>query len=250
MEAAAPDGGVPSIAAPAAAPVQPVVAPTPAAVAPIPEPAKVSPQLNYTDPASKQVGTMLSDAGVDPLKARDAITANGGQVTPEIYAALSAKHGEGMASLLAGQMSKLHDAGIAKGTEKDNAVYAQVKEAFKGISEQSGQETWAELSGWAKDNIDNDQRKDINAAIAQGGFVAQLAVQELVNAFQQSGDYSQDMIGIEGDNVPNAPTGGDLTRQEYNTQLDALIAKGHVYGQSKEINTLQARRTRSAQRSL
>jgi len=249
MEAASPDGGVSPVAAPEAAPTPAAVAPV--AVAPAPaEAPKAAPQLNYKDPASKQMGTMLSDAGIDPVLARDAVTANNGQCTPEIYAALVTKHGEGMASLLAGQMTQLHTAGVEKASTADQAVYTQVEEAFKGITEQGGKETFGELAGWAKENIPNDQRKELNAAIAQGGFVAKLAVQELVNAFQQSGDYSQDMVGLEGDNVPNAPQGGDLSRQEYNSQLDALLAKGHVYGQSVEINTLDARRTRSAQRGI
>ena len=246
QEAAAPEGGQPPVAAPAATP--PVAAPAVAPVAPVE--AKIVPQLNYTDPAAKQVGGMLSEAGVDPIKARDAITANNGKCTPEIYAALELKHGAGMASILAGQMSQLHDAGVSKGNAADAAVYAQVEAAFKGVTEQSGKETFAELSTWAKDNIPVEQRKELNAAIAQGGFVAQLAVQELTNAYQESGDYSQEMVGIEGDNVPAAPKGGDLTRQEYNMELDALLDKGHVYGQSKEIQTLDARRTRSAQRGI
>lgn len=248
QEEQAADGGVAPVAAPAA--VAPVQAPTPE-VAPEATPvAKPTPQLNYKDPASKQVGTMLTAAGIDPIQARDAITANDGQCTPEIYAALVEKHGEGMASVLVSQMNQLHKAGLAKGTKADEAIYAQVEEAFKGITEQSGAETFAELSTWAKDNISLEDRKELNAAIAYGGMIAKLAVQELTNMFQESGDYGQPMIGLEGDNVPSAPKGGDLTRQDYNAQLDALLAKGHVYGQSNEIATLDARRTRSAQRGI
>lgn len=255
MEAAAADGvpaagGLPVTPAVAPGAVQPIAEPVAKVETPVTPVVKPVAPLNYADPASKQVGSMLKNAGVDPVQARDAITANGGECTPEIYAALVAKHGEGMASLLAGQMVKLHEAGVAKGAAKDEAVYTQVAEAFKDVTEQTGHETWQELSGWAKDNIENEQRKELNAAIAQGGFVAKLAVQELVNAFQKSGDYGQEMIGITGDNVASVPTGGDLTRQEYTRELDALLAKGHVYGTSKEINTLDARRTRSAQRGI
>lgn len=234
------------------APVTPEVVPSEGAVPPAlaePEVKEVSP-IDYASPAAKQVGSMLSDAGVDPAKARDAINANGGKCTPDIYAALVAKHGEGMASLLAGQMSQLHTEGVAKSNAQDNAVYTQVADAFKGITEQSGKETWGELSEWAKTNVTNEDRKALNAVIQQGGMGAKLAVQELINAFQNSGDYSQEMKGIEGDNVPNAPKGGDITRGEYNTQLDALIAKGHNYNTSQEVKSLQARRAKSAQRGL
>lgn len=248
QEAQAPEGGAaPAASAPAQAPAAQPAAP--AQPVPTPAPAQ-TPKLNYDNPAAKQVGDMLSGAGVDPLKARDAIAANGGTCTPEIYAALEAKHGAGMASLLANQMSALHKSGVDKGNAADNAVYDQVKEAFKGVTEQTGQETFAELSTWAKTNIPNDQRKELNAVIAQGGMGAKLAIQELINAFQNSGDYSQEMVGIEGDNVPNAPKGGDLTRNEYNTELDALLAKGHNYETSQQIKQLQARRAKSAQRGI
>ena len=250
MEEAGPDGAASGGQPTPPAAVAPEVA-TP--VTPPATPEVVKPtvtNINYKDPASKQASDMLVAAGVDPLQARDAITANGGQCTPEIYAALQAKHGEGMAGLLANQMAQLHAAGVEKGNQQDAAVYTQVEKAFEGVTEQGGKETWAELSSWAKENIDNDQRKQLNAAIAQGGFVAQLAVQELVNAFQESGEYSQDMKGLEGDNVPSATKGGDLTRQEYGTELDALLEKGHDYNTSKEVKALQARRTRSAGRGI
>lgn len=215
------------------------------------EPTKEKPSgVTYTDPVAKQVSDMLTSAGLDSAKSRDAITANNGQCTPEIFAALVEKHGEGMATLLSNQMTQIHTASVDKATEQDKAIYSQVADAFKGVTEQSGEQTWGELSTWAKENVSNEDRKELNAVIAQGGMGAKLAVQELVNLFQQSGSYSQEMVGLEGDNVPNAAAGGDLSRNEYNTQLDALLAKGHDYNTSKEVAALQARRARSAQRSL
>jgi len=238
-----------SVAAPAVAPVPtPEVVQAPKAPVEVSKPAVTN--VTYKDPASKQVGSMLKDAGIDPVKARDAITANGGTCTPEIYAALSAKHGEGMASLLSTQMTALHATGVEKANKADEAVYTQVQEAFAGTTEQGGKETWAELSGWAKDNIPNDQRKELNAIIQQGGMAAKLAVQELVNTFQKSGDFGQEMIGVEGDNIPSVPAGGDITSLEYSKELDVLLAKGHDYNTSKEVKTLQARRARSAQRNI
>ena len=215
------------------------------------EPKKVeTPQVTYTDPVAKQVSDMLTSAGLDSAKSRDAITANGGKCTPEIFAALVEKHGEGMATLLSNQMTQIHTEGVTKASEQDQAIFSQVADAFKGVTEQTGEQTWGELSGWAKENVSNDDRKELNAVIAQGGMGAKLAVQELVSLFQQSGSYSQEMVGLEGDNKPNAPKGGDLSRNEYNTQLDALLAKGHDYNTSQEVAALQARRQRSATRSL
>jgi len=251
------EDGAPAAAQAAPAVGEPVYKPAPVTEAPAPVAEPQAPQpvpeepkqkLNYDNPAAKQTGDMLSAAGVDPLKARDAVTANGGQCTPEIYEALVKQHGEGMASLLATQMTQLHKQGVEKGNAQDQAVYDQVQEAFKGVTEQSGKETWNELSAWAKTNVPTDQQKELNKLLGQGGMAAQLAVQELTNAFQKSGEYTQPMEGIEGDNVPNAPKGGDLTRSDYNTELDALLAKGHNYETSREVKALQARRAKSAQR--
>lgn len=231
--------------------VEPTKAPTPAQE-PTPEkaPKKEPTKVSYTDSAAKQVSDMITEAGLDAAQARDAITANGGKCTPEIYKALVEKHGEGMASLLSSQMTQVHTDQVDASNAQDKAIYTQVADAFKGVTEQSGEETWSELSTWAKANVSNDDRKELNAVIAQGGMAAKLAVQELVSMFQQSGDYSQEMVGLEGDNVPNAGKGGDLTRQEYNTELDVLLAKGHDYNTSREVKALQARRARSATRSI
>lgn len=257
---AAPEAGSP---APAAAPAQVTGEPqyreappatqtpapaTPPVVAPVIE--TVKPELNYKNPAAKQVGDMLKDAGVNPTQARDAVAANGGNCTPEIFQALAAKHGEGMAGLLASQMTQLHSAGVDKAKAHDQAVYTQVQEAFKGTTEQTGEQTWGELQGWARENISKEDQAELNKALKQGGFVTKLAVQELVKAFQESGDFSQEMVGVEGDNLPAASAGGDITRQEYNVELDALLAKGHDYNNSKEVKALQARRARSASRNI
>lgn len=251
QEAVSPEAAAPSATPatpPAATPTPSTPPATPVAATPEVKPEPV--QLNYNNPAAKQAGDMLSAAGVDPVKARDAITANGGQCTPEIYQALVNKHGEGMASLLANQMTQLHKAGVEKGKESDQAVYTQVEEAFKGVTTQTGEETWKELSAWAKTNVDAAQQVELNKVLSQGGLAAKLAVQELITMFQGSGDYAQEMVGLEGDNRPAAPKGGDLTRGEYNAELDKLLAKGHSYETSSEVKALQVRRARSAQRGI
>lgn len=249
------EGGGEGAAAPAAEPkVEPTAKAAPTkepATPPAQEPATKEPaQVSYTTPAAKQVSDMIVEAGLDAAQARDAVNANGGKCTPEIYKALVEKHGEGMASLLSAQMTQVHTEQVEASTAQDKAIYTQVEEAFKGVTEQTGAETWSELSTWAKTNVSNDDRKELNAVIAQGGMAAKLAVQELVNMFQQSGDYSQEMVGLEGDNVPNAGKGGDLTRKEYNTELDVLLSKGHDYNTSREVKALQARRARSATRNI
>ena len=199
--------------------------------------------VSYTDPVAKQVDDLLEAAELSPSKAREAIKGNNGDMTPEIYQALVAKHGEGLAGLLASQMTAAYKEAVDRGNAQQKEVYDFVAEQFKGVTEQSGEESWKELDAWAKDNIDLEKRKELNKIIAQGGMIAKLAVQELVNTFKKSGDFTQEMVGLEGDSTP--PTGGGepLSRAAYGSELDKLLNAGESYD-SPKVKALQARRTR------
>ena len=193
---------------------------------------------------------MLVEAGLQPDDTLAAIEANGGIVTPEIYKAISDKHGDGMASLIVGQMSALQATAATKTKAANEGIYTQVKEAFEGITEQSGEDTWKELSNWAKESLPIDKRTEFNALIKQGGMGAKLAVQELATAFKGSEGFTQPAKLLDGDNKPNASQAAMITRAEYNEQLRALLDKGHNYDTSPEVKRLQSRRTKSAQNNV
>lgn len=210
------------------------------------EPAKV----DYGTPAEKQVANMLESAGLKPADVLTAIEANNGIVTPEIYKAIADKHGDGMASLIVGQMSATQLEAKNKTQKANVEIFNQVKEAFAGITEQSGEATWGELSTWAKENLPVKERTEFNALIKQGGMAAKLAVQELTTAFKNSEGFTQDAVLLDGDNTPNASTTSSVTQREYNEQLRELLDKGHNYDTSPEIKRLQNRRIKSAQRNV
>jgi hypothetical protein len=244
-EEQAADGG----AAPAATaePVTPVVAPIEAA----PIVAPVQPTVTYKSSAAQQLAEMVTQAGMNPSEVLKAIQGNNGVATPEIYAALQAKHGDGMASLLTGQMSQLHETSVTASKTADKEIFDQIETSFKGITEQSGEETFKELSTWAKANLPQDKVDQMNALIKTGGMGAQLAIQELTTSFQNSGDYTQPAQLMEGDNTPNSDgAGGDLTRQEHNEAVRKLVQKGHQHSTSREIAALGRRRTKSMSRGI
>ena len=242
-------GGQPPTPAGAPPEVAPVVAPVPA---PVVEPVVAPvPVVTYKSSAAQQLAEMVTAAGMNPSEVLRAVQGNEGKATPEIYAALSAKHGEGMAALLTGQMTQLHETNVSASAAADKAIFSQVEKAFEGVTKQTGEETFKELSTWAKTNLDEAKVSEMNTLIKQGGMGAQLAIQELTNAFTQSGDYVQPAQLMEGDNTPNLDgKGGDLTRQEHNEEVRKLIAKGHQHGTSREIAALGRRRSKSMSRGI
>lgn len=210
----------------------------------------VVPVVTYKSSAAQQLAEMVTQAGMNPSEVLKAVQSNNGVATPEIYAALQAKHGEGMAALLTGQMTQLHEDTVTKSTAADKAIFDQVAKSFEGVTKQTGEETFKELASWAKTNLEDTKVTELNALIKQGGMAAQLAIQELTTAFQSSGDYTQPAKLLAGDATPTKGTGGDLTRHEHNEEVRKLLAKGHRHGTSKEIAALGIRRTKSMQRGI
>jgi len=244
------DGGAPNAQpqqqAPAAAPITPQQ--QPAQEQPKPEVAPV--KVTYKDPAAKQVMDMLTKAQLDPAQVRTALTDNDGQVTPEIYQALVTTHGEGMANLLASQMSTMHKAAVEKGQAQNKELYSFLEEKFKDVTTQSGEATFKELDQWAVQNLEAGKVAELNKLIKGGGMGAKLALQELTNTFLASGDFTQEMIGVTGDTA--APTGGGepLSRAAYAAELAKLRQAGENYETSPKIRALQARRQRGIKQGL
>ena len=201
-----------------------------------------------------QVTGLVEKAGLDMKAVAEYAKANSGQVDLDTLVALKEQHGDAVASLIVDQIKGIHTTQSKAAADRDNAVYDQVKEAFSDITsdpEQTGESMWTELATWSKDNVSNDHRNEINKLLAQGGLAAKLAVQELTTAFKESLGKQEfqdaDLLGGEG--VVTA-SGGDLSKFEYNTELNSLLQKGHQYGESREIAVLDARRTRSLQRGI
>lgn len=187
----------------------------------------------------------VEEAGLDMRQVVQEVNENGGKVTPEILKALEEKHGVNVAKLIADQISALHDKRVEQRRQADKAVFDQVQEAFKGTTDQSGEETWKELAAWAEGNIENADRAELNTLLSGGGLGAKLAVQELISAFKSSPQYTQPIDLVSGSATGSTAKDGFITRKEYTDKLDELLRKGHNYNTSPEIKRLEAQRTRS-----
>lgn len=205
----------------------------------------------FNTPVVKQVESLLNDAGLNPQDVTKAIMENGGKLTPTLTKQLVEKHGEAVASIIADQLGTFHKASVDKATKRDQEVYNQVQEAFKDVTDQSGDKTWQELSGWAKENIPNDERKEINKLLQQGGIAARYAINDLVNRFKSSDSFVQSAELVSGDNFSNDNSGlQPLSKAEYTQKFRELESKGHVYGQSKELDKLDRQRMAGLSRGL
>tara|TARA_R110000822_G_scaffold46604_5_gene123990 strand:+ start:4915 stop:5799 length:885 start_codon:yes stop_codon:yes gene_type:complete len=207
-------------------------------------------EYDLSAPVVKQVEKLLTDAGLDVSEVAQTVINNDGKVSPELIKALVDTHGEAVASIVAEQLSGFHESRKTLDTKRDQVIFDQVADSFKGITEQGGKETWSELAGWAKENVPNDERKEINKLLAQGGIATKYAVDDLVNRFKNSESFTQSADLMEGDATVNDFGVKPLSKSEYVMKLRELEAKGHVYGQSQEMASLDKRRTSGRQRGV
>jgi hypothetical protein len=227
--------------------VTPPATPTPAAPdAPTPEVAPAAPQIDMS--VQEQVTSMVTEAGLDPKEVNRIVREDG--MTPAIFQALKEQHGEGIANLLKAQIGTIVAGNKSVAEANDKAVYDLVAESFEGTTEQTGAETWKELSTWAKTNVDTAQRAELNSLLNQGGMAAKLAAQELISVFKKSSDYTQDARLMQADSVAESGTGKPLSKSDYDRDLRVLLNAGHEYGVSQEINNLDRRRMKAIARGM
>lgn len=208
-----------------------------------------------------QVSNLVELAGLTMKEVAEYAKANDGKVDLETMVALKEKHGDAVAALIADQIKGIHTERTAAASKRDTEVFDQVKEAFKDITsdpEQTGESMWKELAEWTKaetdgkPNVSNEHRNEINAMLSQGGLAAKLAVQELTSAFKEANGQPefQEAELLEADTAATSGGGKDISKNEYNMELNKLTAAGHDYSTSREVAALQARRQKSIQRGI
>ena len=211
-----------------------------------PEPTKYA---SFDAAGATKVQPFLEQAGLVPSEVATAVTQAGGEVSLEIMAKLVEKHGEGVAGLIKDQLSALHVSHVAAGKKADTKVFDQVQEAFKGVTEQSGADTFKELATWAKTNLPKADRVEINGLLAQGGKAAELAIASLVDSFKASNSFMEQPAElVSADGYGNAQSAQPLDKAGYSRELRKLMDQGHNYETSPEIASLNSRRAKSIKR--
>ena len=246
--------------APAAPAVTPPAAPAagqpPAGVA---TPAQPAPGVLLADPAAVQpapnpntsnefVYDSTGDAGLD--YALNFVGKLGyGDTHPAVLAAQ-----KGDFSLIRAELA-------TKGVAGSDAVLALAEQAYtrfaaedaKKATELSGfaaqaagsAENWAVVRTWAAAEATPQEKAQVNAAIAQGGLVAQGVIAQLVNLYQQKHTLPKDAAPVAkpGEVGGAAPTAGPMTAQAYAQAVEQLRQKyGSNTDSTQEYAALQSQR--------
>ena len=207
------------------------------------------PLPKFDSSAAEQVRPFLEDAGLTPSEVALAVTEANGEVSIDIMKKLVEKHGEGVAGLIKDKLANLHQSNVVASKAADNKIFTQVQEAFKGITEQTGADTFKELATWAKANLPVADREEINGLLRQGGKAAELAIDSLVQSFKKSDSFiPQPAKLVTGEGSVTEYGSKPLDKAGYNRELRKLMDNGHNYDTSPEIAQLNSRRSKSIAR--
>lgn len=188
------------------------------------------------------VQKLIVEAGINPQELAVFVTKTDGELPSGLLDALKKKHGDTVAELVIDKIKAIHSANKAQSQKRTDAVYAQVKEAFKDVTDQSGEATWKELSDWAKTNLDEDTRTELNVLLSKGGFQAKMAVSHLVQEFKSKNvTQTQTAKLLPGDSTANFGV-VPMNRVDYHRELDKLLNAGHDYNTSPQIAELNRKR--------
>lgn len=246
--------------APAMAPAAPVGAPAPAQV-PTPAQAPAAPPAAPValpeDPQDKTPDPDLSnaysyeptgDAGLD--YALNFIGQQGyGDSHPAVIAAtkgdfslieaeLATKNVPGAAQVVA-LAKQAYERHVAE-TAKREAELAQFAASAAGSAE-----NWAIVRAWASQEATPEEKAQVNAALAQGGIIAQGVISQLVNLYSQKFTLAKSPAPVASPNAAPVPSVSNepMTAQRYAKAVAELRQKlGNRTEDSPEYAALQAQR--------
>ena len=137
---------------------------------------------------------------------------------------------------------------LAKQAYARHAEVAQKQEAeLAGFAAQAagGAENWAVVRAWAAQEATPQEKAQVNAALAQGGLVAQGVITQLVNLYSQRHTLPKDAAAVASPNaVPQPGSAAEpMTAQRYAQAVEALRQKlGNRTEDSAEYAALQSQR--------
>lgn len=243
----------------------------PAAAAPA-APAAGQPPAGEATPAKPAEGVLLGDPAAAPQPAPNPDTSNEFAYDPTGDAGLDYAlnfvgklgYGDTHPAIMAaqkGDFSLIRAELATKGVAGSDAVLALAEQAYtrfaaedaKKSRELSGfaaqaagsAENWAVVRAWAAAEATPQEKAQVNAAIAQGGLVAQGVISQLVNLYQQKHTLPKDAAPVAkpGEVGGAAPTGGPMTAQAYAQAVEQLRQKyGSNTDSTPEYAALQSQR--------
>ena len=248
-------GGAPA-AAPAAAPVAPPAGQAPAGEATtakpadgvlLDDPAAATPAPN-PDTSHEFSYDPTGDAGLD--YALNFVGKLGyGDTHPAIMAAQ-----KGDFSLIRAELA-------TKGVAGSDAVLALAEQAYTRFAAEDAKkseelagfaaqaagsaENWAVVRAWAAQEATPQEKAQVNAALAQGGLVAQGVISQLVNLYQQKHTLPKDAADVAKPGAVGtaAPSNEPMTAKAYAQAVEALRQKlGNRTDGSPEYAALQSQR--------
>ena len=137
---------------------------------------------------------------------------------------------------------------LAKQAFARHAEVAQKQEAeLAGFAAQAagGAENWGVVRAWAAQEATPQEKAQVNAALAQGGLVAQGVITQLVNLYTQRHTLPKDAAAVASPNAtPQAGGSAEpMTAQRYAQAVEALRQKmGTKAEDSAEYAALQHQR--------
>ena len=124
---------------------------------------------------------------------------------------------------------------------------AKKSEELAGFAAQAAgsAENWAVVRAWAAQEATPQEKAQVNAALSQGGLVAQGVISQLVSLYQQKHTLPKDAANVAkpGEAGTAAPSNEPMTAKAYAQAVEALRQKlGNRAEGSPEYAALQAQR--------
>ena len=250
------------------APVAPAA--TPPATPPAAPPAG-QPPAGVTPPAPPAPGVLLGDPAAAP-PAPNPDTSNEFAYDPTGDAGLDyalnfvGKLGYGdthpaIQSAQKGDFSLIRAELATKGVAGSDAVLALAEQAYTRFAAEDAKkseelagfaaqaagsaENWAVVRAWAAQEATPQEKAQVNAALSQGGLVAQGVISQLVNLYQQKHTLPKDAAAVAkpGEAGTAAPSNEPMTAKAYAQAVEALRQKlGNRTEGSPEYAALQSQR--------
>ena len=249
------------------APVAPAA--TPPATPPA-APAAGQPPAGVTPPAPPAPGVLLDNPATPPAPNPD--TSNEFSYDPTGDAGLDYAlnfvgklgYGDTHPAIMAaqkGDFSLIRAELATKGVAGSDAVLALAEQAYTRFAAEDAKkseelagfaaqaagsaENWAVVRAWAAQEATPQEKAQVNAALSQGGLVAQGVISQLVNLYQQKHTLPKDAAAVAkpGEAGTAAPSNEPMTAKAYAQAVEALRQKlGNRTEGSPEYAALQSQR--------